>query len=216
MKSVIWSLACVVALYGAGSPAAASPAGPRAGSDVNDQIEKKIEQRLHANASLKAYNVKAEVNGGIVTLTGTVATEAQKARAGQLARVAGVTRVDNQITVDPEASTRGTTGMIADKAKEGAEKTKEGAKTAAEKTKEGAVKVGSEVTDAYILTRVKSKFLGEDLLKGSDINVDCDKHIVTLRGTVTSEAGRARAIEQAKEVEGVTRVVDKLTIGPKK
>jgi osmotically-inducible protein OsmY len=39
---------------------------------------------------------------------------------------------------------------------------------------------------------------------------------VTLKGTVTSAAGRARAAEQAKEVEGVHRVVNQLTIGPKK
>jgi osmotically-inducible protein OsmY len=31
-----------------------------------------------------------------------------------------------------------------------------------------------------------------------------------------SAAGRARAVEQAREVEGVHRVIDQLTIGPKK
>jgi osmotically-inducible protein OsmY len=40
--------------------------------------------------------------------------------------------------------------------------------------------------------------------------------VVTLKGTVPSAAAKARAIEQAKEVEGVHRVVDQLTIGPKK
>ena len=56
------------------------------------------------------------------------------------------------------------------------------------------------ITDGWITTRVKSKFVGEELLKG----------------TVLSAAARARAIEQAKEVEGVHRVVDQLTIGPKR
>ena len=72
------------------------------------------------------------------------------------------------------------------------------------------------ITDAWITTRVKSKFVGEDLLKGSDINVDTNDHVVTLKGTVMSAAARARAVEQAKEVEGVQKVVDLLTIGPKK
>jgi osmotically-inducible protein OsmY len=216
MKSVIWSVACVVALYGAGT-AYATPAPPQTTANTSDSaIDKRIEARLNANASLKPYHIKASVDGGVATLTGTVATEAQKARAAQLAMVTGVTRVDNQITVDPNASTKGTAGKIEDKTKEGYEKTKEGAKKVGEKTKEGAVKAGNEVTDAWILTRVKSKFVGEDLLKDSDINVDVDKHIVTLRGTVTSDAARARAIEQAKEVEGVKQVVNKLTIGPKK
>jgi len=223
MKSIIVSVACVVALYAAtpANASPASPAGPQAAASTSDHAtDKKIEQRLNANASLKRYHLKASVDGGIATLTGTVATDAQKARAGQLAMVSGVTRVDNQITVDPNAGTKGTTGKAIDKTKEGAktagEKTKEGAKTVGEKTKEGAGKVGEEVTDAWIITRIKGKFLGEDALKGSDINVDCDNHVVTLHGTVPTQAGRARAVQQAKEVEGVKRVVDKLTIGPKK
>ena len=71
-------------------------------------------------------------------------------------------------------------------------------------------------TDTWITTRAHSKFVGEDLLKDSDIKVDSKDHVVTLRGTVMSAAGRARAVEQAKEVEGVQRVIDRLTIGPKK
>jgi osmotically-inducible protein OsmY len=220
MKRLIWSLACVIALYGAGT-AAASPAMPQAGSATSDKaIDKRIEQRLKANASLKPYHIKVSVDGGIATLTGTVATEAQKASAGQLAMVSGVTRVDNQISVDPNVGSKGTVGKVGDKTVEGAKKvgeeTKEGAKYVGEKTKQGAQKVGNEITDAYILTRVKGKFVGDDVLKGSDISVDVDKHVVTLSGTVPTAAARVHAIAQAKEVEGVKRVVDKLTIGPKK
>ena len=40
--------------------------------------------------------------------------------------------------------------------------------------------------------------------------------VVTLTGTVPTQAGRARAVEQTKEVEGVHKVVDKLTVGRKK
>jgi osmotically-inducible protein OsmY len=40
--------------------------------------------------------------------------------------------------------------------------------------------------------------------------------VVTLKGTVMSAAGRARAVEQAREVEGVHRVIDQLVIGPKR
>jgi hyperosmotically inducible periplasmic protein len=96
------------------------------------------------------------------------------------------------------------------------EKTKEGANKVADKTKEGLSKTGEVITDAWITTRVKSKFVGEDLLKGSDISVETTDHVVTLKGTVTSAAGRARAVKEAKEVEGVHRVVNRLTIGPKK
>ena len=100
-------------------------------------------------------------------------------------------------------------GQIVDKTKEGAEKV-------VDKTKEGLSKTGEVITDSWITTRVKSKFVGEDLLKGSDISVETNDHVVTLKGTVTSAAGRARAVKEAKDVEGVHRVVNRLTIGPKK
>jgi osmotically-inducible protein OsmY len=40
--------------------------------------------------------------------------------------------------------------------------------------------------------------------------------VVTLRGTVASAAGHARAVSLAKQVEGVKSVKDELTIAPKK
>jgi len=99
------------------------------------------------------------------------------------------------------------------------EKTKDavvkGAKVVGEKTKDGLSKTGEVMTDGWITTRVHERMMGEDLLKGSDINVDTDKHVVTLRGTVTGRAGRARATRIALRTEGVHRVVNRLTIGPK-
>jgi osmotically-inducible protein OsmY len=93
---------------------------------------------------------------------------------------------------------------------------KAGAEKVGEKTKDGLSKTGEVITDGWITTHVKAKFVGEDLLKGSDIDVDTNDHVVTLKGTVTSAAGRRRAAAQAKEVEGVHSVVNHLTIGPKK
>ena len=106
-----------------------------------------------------------------------------------------------------------------DKIKEGAEATKDavvkGTKVAVAKTKEGLSKTGEVMTDAWITTRVHERFVGEDLLKDSDISVDTSKHVVTLKGTVIGRAGRARATAVAKGTEGVNRVVNRLTIGPK-
>jgi osmotically-inducible protein OsmY len=135
-----------------------------------------------------------------------------------VANVTGVSRVNNNLVVSKEV--KGTAGKVVDKTKDGAEKvgekTKDGAVKVYDKTKEGVSKTGENITDGWITSRVHSKFVGEDLLKDSDINVDTQDHIVTLKGTVMSQAARARAVEQAKEVEGVRRVVDQLTIGPKK
>ena len=58
---------------------------------------------------------------------------------------------------------------------------------------------------------MKSSFVGEDLLRGSDIDVDTVDHVVTLKGTVTTEAGRMRVVKAAREIEGVRNVIDRLT-----
>jgi osmotically-inducible protein OsmY len=227
MNVFLGSLICAVAINGfsASSTVAAVPQPSPASSDK--LLDNQIEKRIHSDATLKKYNIDVDVVGGVATLTGKVPTEANRAKAATLANVKGIARVDNKIVVDLPGSTKGTAGTIKEKTKEGAEKTKDGAEKVGEKTKEGAEKVvdktkeglsktGEVITDGWITTRVKSKFVGEDLLKDSDINVDTKDHVVTLKGTVMSAAGRARAVSQAKEVEGVRRVVDQLTIGPKK
>ena len=109
---------------------------------------------------------------------------------------------------------------VTDKTKDGAEKTKDavvkGTKGVIRKTKDGLSKTGEVMTDGWITTRVHERFISEDLLKGSDISVDTSKHVVTLKGTVTGRAGRARATTVARGTEGVRRVVNQLTVGPKR
>jgi len=221
MKAIIRSVFAVGVL--AAAPLAASAnAQTTAVKPADSTIDDRIESRISKDSTLKNYKVDVSVDNGIVTLTGAVPTDAARKRATQLATITGVARVDNQLTVDPSASKnlKGTVGTAGAKTKDGAvkvgEKTKEGAEKVGEKTKEGLSKTGEVITDAWITSRVHSKFVGEDLLKDSDINVDTNDHVVTLKGTVMSQAARARAVAQAKEVEGVHRVVDQLTIGPKR
>ena len=225
MKAVFAGALVAAALVAGPAPTRADAPQTSAVKPSDKTLDERIEKRLDAS-TLKRYDIDVKVEMGVARLTGTVATEADRRKATQLATVPGIARVENQLVVDRSA-TKGTARTMKNKAREGAEKTKEGAEKVGEKTKAGAEKVvdktkeglsktGEVITDAWITTRVKSKFVGEDLLKDSDINVDATNHVVTLRGTVTSAAGRARAVEQAKEVEGVHQVVDRLTIGHKK
>ena len=225
MKAVFASVLAAVVLVAVPAPVRAAAPQTTAAKPSDKTLDERIEKRL-SGSTLKRYDIDVKVDMGVAKLTGTVATEADRRKATQLATIPGIARVENQLVVDL-AATRGTAGTMKSKAKEGAEKTKEGAEKIGEKTKAGAEKVidktkeglsktGELITDGWITTRVKSKFIGEDLLKNSDINVETADHVVTLRGTVMSAAGRARAVEQAKEVEGVHQVVDHLAIGPKK
>src|SRR5262245_24711976 len=209
MRALTGSVVCATVLLVGGlasSTARLEAATPQTTSAAADKsLDSRIEGRIHTDATLKKYKIDVSVDGGVATLTGTVATEADRAKAGNLAQISGVSRVDNKLLVDLNAATTGTTGTIKEKSKEGAEKTKDGAekayektkdgaKTVGEKTKDGAVKVGDEVTDAYLISKLQADFVNEPTLKGSDINVDSDDHVVTLKGTVMSEAGRARAM----------------------
>ena len=58
--------------------------------------------------------------------------------------------------------------------------------------------------------KVHSQFIPDDALEGSDIDVDTNNGVVTLNGTVASEAGRARAVAIAKATDGVKNVNDNL------
>ena len=98
---------------------------------------------------------------------------------------------------------------------EGYDAVVKGTKTAVDKTKDGLSKTGEVMTDGWITTRVHERFVGEDLLKESNISVDSRNHVVTLKGTVMGRAARTKAAEIAKGTEGVHRVVNQLTIGPK-
>jgi osmotically-inducible protein OsmY len=104
--------------------------------------------------------------------------------------------------------------------KKGAEATKDAvvksADVVADKTKEGFSKTGEVMTDGWITSRVHERFVDENLLKHSDISVDTDHHVVTLKGTVMTAAGRRKAGSVALGTEGVQRVVNRLTVGPKK
>lgn len=220
-------------LVGAPGVAVARAQEPQAAVRISDSsLEEMIDKKLDTDASIKKFDVDVEVENGVATLTGTVQTAAQKTRAESLAKMTGITKVVNNVVVDKnwKPTTEKTTDAIATaaaKTKEGtvkaAEKTKEGTVTAAEKTKEATVtatektksavsKTGEVITDTWITTKVKSSFVDEDLLKGSDISVSTTNHVVTLKGTVASAAGKARAVEITRGIDGVTKVVDTVKI----
>ena len=196
-----------------------------AAAKVDDStIKARVEARLKGADSLKNDKIDVSVDNGVVTLSGTVHSEAQSLRARTLAKIDGVTRVENKLDVDSKtertmdkaaAKTEKTMDKAGEKSKNAAEKTKDGAAKVGEKSKGVAATTGEAITDAWITTRIKGDFVNEDTLKGSDIDVDTDNHVVTLKGTVVSAAGKARAEQIAKTTKGVNRVVNTLTIAPK-
>ena len=77
-----------------------------------------------------------------------------------------------------------------------------------------AMTVACSHSDAGITTAVKAKLAADDTVKASAINVDTGKGIVTLNGTVGTPAEKTRAVVIARNTEGVTDVIDEITVGP--
>ena len=76
------------------------------------------------------------------------------------------------------------------------------------------VAVACSQTDPGITTAVKSKFAQDDTVKAYQIDVDTSGGVVTLTGAVETPAAREQAMLLARQTDGVTSVVDHLTVNP--
>lgn len=76
----------------------------------------------------------------------------------------------------------------------------------------GANQAQRVASNAALTAKIKSKMALDDTIDAAAINVDTADGRVTLRGFVDTAAQRERALELARETEGVTSVVNRLTI----
>ena len=81
-----------------------------------------------------------------------------------------------------------------------------------ERVAEGTNEAQRMATNAGITTRIKSKMALDEIVEAADIDVDTENGVVTLTGTVASTAERDRALQLARETQGVTSVVDRLSV----
>jgi hyperosmotically inducible protein len=68
------------------------------------------------------------------------------------------------------------------------------------------------ISDQLITTKVKTKLIGDEIVKARNVNVDTYDGVVTLRGIVFSPKQRVRAKSIASETIGVKRVVSHLKV----
>jgi hypothetical protein len=73
-------------------------------------------------------------------------------------------------------------------------------------------KIGAGADDGWLWVRTRAALAEVEELDGVKIDVEVDRGVVTLTGAVLDEAQKARAEATAKGVEGVRRVVNKLTV----
>ena len=77
-----------------------------------------------------------------------------------------------------------------------------------------AVLVGCGPNDATINSNVKQKLAADDTVKSATIEASTQKKIVTLVGTVDSQETKDRAAADARQADGVSDVVNQITVAP--
>jgi hyperosmotically inducible protein len=80
------------------------------------------------------------------------------------------------------------------------------------KTADAANKAGEILSDGALTAKIKSKMALDDSVRARSVDVSTTDHIVTVSGTVRSQAEHDRAVQLARETDGVTRVIDHLTV----
>lgn len=71
---------------------------------------------------------------------------------------------------------------------------------------------GEAIDDGVVTAKVKAKLVGDPVTKAHQITVETFKGTVQLSGFVETSQARARAIQLAKDVDGVKQVKDALEI----
>ncbi len=124
-------------------------------------ITSEVKRKLLMDNETGAVNINVDTNGGVVTLTGVVLNQADKAQAEQIAaNTAGVTRVVNNITVTSKPTGPTGEGIAAEDliilSKINARYVAEGIAGAHVDVKGGVVTLSGSVEDAQYRFRAES------------------------------------------------------------
>lgn len=190
MLSRLFSLVIVCALVIGGFYLWRSSRGPSAewvpGAIRDSAVGGAVETALDLNRQLRPYDIRADVDGDTVTLSGQVPTPELKQRAESVAEtVPGIESVSNELEVDPDLPPPPPT---------------------VERT------LGERVDDFAIEMRARLAFALDSQLEGTDIQVTSYHGELTLAGAVTSVEQRAHALSAARDLSGVTGVTDRMRV----
>ena len=189
-------------------------------------ITTSVKAKLAADDLVKARRIDVETKDRVVTLSGTVESQAEENQAVRVAReTSGVSNVVDKITVAAPAPVSAPAPASASPSSAPSSGPAAGYK---EQPEIGyAPDIGESAgagptaqtdaqpaTDASINSSVKAALQGPPALRGMEINVVTRDGVVTLSGTVLSEQAKTRAGDVAGSVDHVTRVDNQLVVEP--
>jgi hyperosmotically inducible periplasmic protein len=181
---------------GAAAPAAAATPATAAPSTTDESatdagIVARVQSKFYQHDNLRPSRIDVSAKDGVVTLSGSVASESRKRDAVAVARnTDGVTEVRDELTVDATVPPLPGTEAV----------------------KDAAVEASTAASDAWLTTQIQASFYLDPDIKGRNIDVGTEQGVVTLSGDVASTAARDRAVAIARDTDGVKRVVDELAV----
>ena len=152
---------------------ASAQAAPQAPDTLNDAwITTQVYARFFADPDIKGRNIDVDTTGGVVTLSGEVHSASERAQAVAKARATRRHASRGQADMTPgeprSPDVRDKAAAARDKAAADWPKRKEQAKTAADR-------IGKEISDTWITTKVQSMYFLDREVKGMDIDVTTNR-----------------------------------------
>lgn len=73
--------------------------------------------------------------------------------------------------------------------------------------------LGDDLEDAGLTAKVKTRLASDERVSAFDVDVDAREGVVTLEGSVGEEEAKSAAEEIARATDGVSDVVNRITVG---
>jgi len=161
-------------------------------AESDASISNKIRVKLDADRDLNASQIQVASTDKVVTLSGSVGSEAAHQRVLKLAReTEGVKSVKDELAVSQaNAAPAGENPGAAAAAPAGP----------------------SAASTAPIAAAVKARLAADQKVGSDPIQVEAEGDTVILTGTVKSTEEKIQAVRVAQETQGVQRVEDRLTV----
>jgi osmotically-inducible protein OsmY len=157
--------------------------GDQPAENSDGWLSMKVKGALLFNRNVSAVNTQVYVTDGVVTLKGQADSQAQKDLTGEYAKdIDGIKGLNNEMTIGQAVN------------------------------RPDQQPKDNKVDDASITAQVKMAFLTHHSTSAFKTGVETSNGIVTLSGNATSGAGKDMATKVASDINGVTSVVNNMTI----
>jgi len=162
--------------------------GEQPAENSDGWIGMQVKGALFFNRNVSAVNTEVDVADGVVTLKGQADSQAQKDLTGEYAKdINGVKGVNNQMTIAEAVNQPN-------------------------QPNQQAQNKDNKIDDASITAQIKMAFLTHHSTSAFKTGVSTTDGVVTLSGNATSGAGKDMASKVAGDINGVTNVINNMTI----